>query len=203
MANEEQTVRSAKALITTAAVAAALGVGATSAQGYSISGIAWNPYAYTGASTAAATFKLARLYTVECQDMSVSGSATGSWTTDFTPTYSNCSFVGFPATVSQSGNWSTGIVAGPTGGGTYYADFSIPPWTTTIISVPIAGCTVTISGSQWVVAPVHFQNSWPGAEMDIDVHLVNYTASGCPFSSGTDGTIESNGPINIPGITVS
>lgn len=190
----------AKTLITTAAVVAAvLGASVTSASAYSIAG-----GTYTGTATSRVRFDFAYAYQVECRTTSVSGYANGSSSTEFTPEFSDCTFFGLPATVSQSGSWFANVLAGPTSGGWYYADFYIPASTTTTVNVPLAGCTVTISGSQWWVAPVNYRNVTPlGIEMDFYIGLAAYTASGCPFGNGTDASISTSGRIDIPGITVS
>lgn len=194
-------MRRVRTLITAAAVVgAALGAGAASASAYSVSG-GW----YTGTADGRVRLDFAHGYTVDCQETSITGYASGSSSTDFTPTFSDCTFFGLPATVSQSGAWFANVLAGPTSGGWYYADFYIPASTTTTVNVPLAGCTVTITGSQWWVAPVNYRNVTPlGVEMEFYVSLAAYTASGCPFSSGTDGRISTtSGRIIIPGISIS
>ena len=56
---------------------------------------------------------------------------------------------------------------------------------------------------------LQLRNGGTGAELDMYVENVVYTASGCPFSSGSDGVIDSGivsgggAPIVIPGVTVS
>lgn len=188
-------------LTTAAAVAAAaLGAGATTASAaYALSG-----GSYTGYGMADTEFTFAHAYQGNCVATFFRGNATGaSWTT-FTPSFLDCTLFGFPATVTQSGSWTTEVLAGPTVGGRYYADFIVPSSVTTTLSVPIAGCTVTISGPQSFVAPIQFRNSpGPIALMDVDVSLIDYTASGCPFSSGSDGRIRSAASLEVPWVTVS
>lgn len=194
-------MRRARTLITAGAVAAAtLGAGATSASAwYSISG-----GSYTGTATSDIRFDFARGYQIDCQDVTISGYATGSSSTDFTPTFSNCDFFGLPATVTQSGTWSSNVVAGPTGGGWYYADFYIPTGTTTTVDIPLIGCTAAITGPQWSIAPINYRSTMWGAEMDFHISLMTYSATNCPFSDGTDASVSTTwGRIEIPGIVIS
>lgn len=184
----------------------AFGLGAASASAYAVSG-----GSYVGTATSNHTFTVGGAYTLDCPavDITFTGTATGSATTSFTPAFgANCSFFGLPAQVTQSGQWSETVTGGPVSGW-YTGDLHIPSSSTTTIEIPLAGCTVTITGTQ------NFQNGTGGnitrtrnvspTGVQAEIHLVNlaYTASGCPFSSASDGTYSSNGLIDFPGITVS
>jgi hypothetical protein len=50
---------------------------------------------------------------------------------------------------------------------------------------------------------VEMLNTGTGVDLSAVAENVAYTATGCPLSSGTDGSLSTNGPISIPGITVS
>lgn len=190
-------------IATAAAVAAtALGLGAAGASAYAVSG-----GSYTGTATGANTFTVGGAYTVSCSGTTISGTATGSATTNFAPAYSGCTFFGFPASMVQSGFWSTTITTGPIFG-RYGGDLTITISSVTTLSVPIAGCTVTVAGPQTFQdgvggAVVQDTNVAGGVEFEAVLTNVAYTASGCPFPSGTDGEYRTNGPISIPGITVT
>jgi hypothetical protein len=176
-----------------AATAAALSVGATSASAYSISG-----GSYTGTATSDHTFTIGGAYTVSCSGTTYSGTATGAASTSFTPAYSGCTFFGFPASITVSG--SSTLTADGDSGGIYHVSYHSS--STITIEVPIAGCDVTISGTRYFTAG-SAQNYGSGIELELSYSGTSYTASGCPFPSGSDGTYESNGPVTVPGITVS
>lgn len=188
-----------------AVAAVSLGLGAASAAAYSVSG-----GSYVGQATADHTFTVAGMYTITCPAAGITftGTATGAASSSFTPHWgSNCNFFGLPASVTQSGQWTETVTSGPIGG-VYGADFHIPSTATTTLEVPLAGCTVTITGTQSFSngsggTSTTTRNVAGGAEAGIRVEGLAYAASGCPFSSGTDGTYSSNGNISIPGITVS
>lgn len=190
--------------IATAAATAtlALGLGASGASAYAVSG-----GAYTGTATAANTFTVAGTYTLACSGMTISGTATGSATTNFAPAYSGCTFFGFPATMFQSGVWSTTVTSGPFGGW-FASDLTFTPASVTTLNVPIAGCTVTVAGPQTFPDGVggnvvRERNVAGGVEFEATLSNIVYTASGCPFPSGSDGVYQTNGPVSIPGITIT
>ncbi len=189
-------------LATAGAVAAmGLGLGAASASAYAISG-----GEYTGTATAPHTFTVGNgNYTISCDIATFTGDATGAATTAFTPTYDDCTFFGFPADVVQDGPWSLTATSGPDGTGAYGGTMEIPAGTSTTINVPVAGCSVVVSGYQDFTSGLIARNfaSGTGVELSGGVTGVTYTASGCPFASGTDGTYSTNGNVTIPGITVS
>lgn len=192
-------MRRARSLIIAAAVTAAtLGLGAAPASAYSISG-----GIYTGTANSSTTFKMAG-YTVECTFATTySGTASGSASTSFTPAFSGCGFVGFPATISQSGSWSL-TINGSTGSSAYQGGFYIPWGSTTTITIPLAGCTVTIPGGQSFPNAVTALNAMGGAAVQIVTSAwMSFTASsGCPFTSGSFGEINL-GVITMPGVTFS
>jgi len=182
-----------------------LGVSAAGASGYSISG-----GSYVGTSTSNPSWTNGGAYTIDCPaaDATLSGIATGADATVFTPAYgSNCNFFGLPVTVAQSGTWSLRVVGGPSAGW-YTGELTIPAGTSTTVSMPLAGCTQVVSGPQVIANGVggnivRFRNVTGGVQLEAAVNNIAYSASGCPFASGTDGTYNSNGSVDIPGITVS
>lgn len=185
-----------------ATAAVALGIGASGASAYAVSG---GPY--TGTATSPNTFTLAGAYTVNCAGMTISGNATGSATTDFAPSYSGCSFLGFPATMVQSGVWSTKVTSGPFSG-RYRSDLTFTPLSVTTLNVPVAGCVVSVAGPQTFQDGiggnvVQEQNVPGGVNFDATLNNIAYSASGCPFASASDGVYRTNGPISIPGITIT
>lgn len=181
------------------------GVGAATASAYSISG-----GAYVGTATGNHTYTNGGVYTISCPsvDTSFSGTATGADITSFTPAYgSSCSFFGMPVTVTQSGTWSLRVIGGPVGGW-YVGEVQIPSGTSTTISQPLAGCTQVVSGAQTFTHGVggnviRLRNVTGGVELEASVNGIAYAASGCPFFSGVDGTYNTNGPVDVPGITIS
>lgn len=196
-----------KKMATAGAVAVmGLGLGAASASAYAISG-----GSYVGTASADHSFTVGGAYTIECPagDTTFTGNANGTATTSFTPAYgSNCSFFGLPAQVTQSGTWSITVNAGPDGLGWYTGSIHIPSGSVTTIEVPLAGCTVTVTGTQSFAHGSggnvgRAKNVTGGTQLEAAVNNIAYTASGCPFSSGSDGTYNTNGPVNIPGVTVS
>jgi hypothetical protein len=191
-------------IATAAAVAAtALGLGAAGASAYSISG---GPY--TGTSTAANTFTVGGgAYTVSCATTTISGNATGSATTNFAPSYGGCTFFGLPATMVQTGFWSTTVTSGPILG-RFRGDLTFTPGSATTLSVPIAGCVVSVAGPQTFQdgvggTVVQDTNVSGGVQFEAVLTNIAYTASGCPFASGNDGVYRTNGPISIPGVTIT
>lgn len=197
-----------KKIATAGAVAAmGLGLGAASASAYSVSG-----GAYTGTATSAHTFTVGGgAYTISCANATFAGTATGAATTAFTPSYSNCTFFGFPATVTQHGPWSMTVTGGPNAAGEYTGKVEIPAGTSTTINVPLAGCTVVVSGYQDFPSTTGGSgtgsgtgvNSGGGVDLSASVGGVDYVATGCPFSSDNDGTYNTNGDVTIPGISIS
>lgn len=198
-------------MATAGAVAAmGLGLGAASASAYSITG-----GAYTGQATSTHSFTVAGAYTITCPSAQTtfSGTATGSATTNFTPSYGAgatvCSFFGLPASVTQSGTWGITVTGGPDASGWYTGSIHIPASSTTTINVPLAGCTVTVAGTQQFNHGANgnvgrARNITPtGVELEASVNGVAFTASGCPFASGTSGTYTTGGVVTIPGITIS
>ncbi len=186
-------------LASAAAIAAfGLGVGAGSASGYSLLG---GPY--LGSAAAANTATVGGAYTLSCGAVEFSGSATGSATTEFVAAHSDCTYFGFPALVTQSGEWEFTVI-GDDGFGTYAGRIDIPAGASSTTSLPITGCTVTVEGPQSISdSLVQVVNGSSGLAVSVSLSGIGYTASGCPFSSGTDLSYASNGPIEVPGVTAS
>lgn len=182
-------------LAVTASAAAICGAGAAGASAYAISG-----GSYIGTNTGPVSFSLDGAYTFDCDTVTYSGNATGAASTSFVPAFDDCTFFGLPATASQSGAWSTTVTSGPIGG-SYTGSLSIPSSSTTTLSVPLAGCTVTIDTPQAFAGSTTFTNTIPGVGIQITVAPFSYTAVGCPFSSGTHGHYSAL--IDLPGVTVS
>lgn len=188
-----------------ALAAVGAGLGASAASGYSISG-----GSYVGTPEVAVTATFDGVYTTDCGASSSSywGTASGAASTNFTPSFGGCSWVGFPATVSQSGAWSITVTGGPDFQGWYTGTLYIPSGTTTSFNAPVAGCTTTVSGAQSFSDGVggnvvRIRNTSLGATAEYTVFGVVYTASGCPYSSGTNGVLSSNGSIRFYGVSVS
>ena len=177
----------------------AVGGGATVASAYSVSG-----GSYSGTATGAHAFTVGGgAYTFSCSTHSIAGSASGADTTSFTPAYSGCSFFGFPLLVNQSGAWNLKVIGNS--GSTFNGELEIPGGTSTSMSIPIMGCTFTVAGPQTFTG-VTMSNwaSGTGVNLRASISGIAYTAAGCPFSSGTDGTYSSGAnPVTIPGLTVS
>lgn len=185
-----------------------LGVGVPGASAYSISG-----GAYTATPTVDHSMTVAGAYTVTCPaaQTAFSGVATGADSTAFTPSYGStgaCNVFGYPVTILQSGTWIFKVTSGPDASGFYGAEVQIPFGTTTTISVPIAGCTTTTTGSQTFQNGiggnvVRVRNTSSGAQIEASVNGIAYSASGCPFSSGSDGVYSTVGVVDVPGVTIS
>jgi len=196
-----------KKMATAGAVAVmGLGLSAASASAYAISG-----GSYVGTATNDHSFTVGGAYTITCPkaDTTFTGTATGAASSNFTPAYGlNCNFFGLPAQVTQSGTWAITVTSGPTSG-FYGGDIHIASTSTTTIEVPLAGCTVTVTGTQLLQNGVggnviRARNVTPtGIQLEANVNNIAYTASGCPFSSASDGTYNTNGFVDISGITVS
>lgn len=180
------------------------GASAPGASAYSVSG-----GAYVGTATNDPTFTFAGAYTIACPSTVTTywGSATGSATTSFTASYGAgtwCNFFGLPASVSVAGTQSITVNAG--GSGVYTGSFHIPASTTITFNVPAAGCTVTVTGTQYfshgfggnVVSAFNLSG---GIGVAYSIDGVAYTASGCPFFSGFDGSAEAT--FVAPGPTIS
>lgn len=185
------------------------GAGAAGASAYAISG-----GAYTATATNDHTFTVGGAYTSSCPAALTmfSGTATGSASTGFTPFYGgtgDCESFGFATTNTQSGSWTFTVTSGPDGAGWYSGEVTIPFGTTTTLSIPIVGCTVTTTGPQTFQHGVNgnvfrVRNTTPtGLQVEATVNNIAYSGSGCPFSSGTDGAYSTNGVVDVPGITIS
>lgn len=198
-----------KKIATAGAVAAmGLGLGAASASAYSIDALApnTNPYMYTSVDSSSHTFTVGGAYQITCDVASFTGNATGAATTAFAPTYTNCNFFGFPAFVTAHGDWSITVLAGS--GSSFTGKVEIPSTSSVTISVPIAGCNVTVPGGQTFVDGVgsnvgQANNVAGGVELTAVADGIVYNASGCPFSSGSDGIYDTGGVVEIPGIEVN
>lgn len=191
----------------TAGAVAAIGLGssAVGASAYAISG-----GSYSGVATGTHTFTIAGVYTFTCPAAGVrfAGTATGAATTSFAPGFgSSCTFFGLPAQSTQVGPWGATVTSGPDGAGWYGADLHIPAGSTTMLEVPLAGCTVVIGGTQGFAHGVggnvtRMRNTTPTAtQVEIAVVNMAFTATGCPFASATSATF--TGTVDLPGITVS
>lgn len=203
-----------KKIATAGAVAVVgLGLGAASASAYSITSSGTGG-AYTSDVSGTHEFTVGGgAYTIGCSSAQFTGTATGGASTSFTPAYSGCTFFGFPAFVAQSGQWTITVTSDAAG--TYYGDITIPASSTTTITVPIAGCTVTVTGHQVFengnangdIGEAVNWGSGGGTNTGIDLTAVAnniaYTASGCPFGSSSDGTYTTGGATRIPGVMVS
>lgn len=197
---------------TVGAVAAlTLALGTAGASAHAISG-----GGYSGAAVNDTWFALdqgAYNFTCAANVVTVSGDADGTGTTTFTPDFGgvgDCYFV-VPTTVTQSGAWDLTVTSGPHAGGWYHGTVDVPTATTTAIYVPLLSCTATMTGSQSFThgsggSVVRVRNVVPtGAEVELAFNDFDYTAAGggCPYSSGNDGWYTTDGPIVIPGVTVS
>lgn len=183
-----------------------LGASAPGVSAYSVSG-----GTYTGTATDDPTFTVGGFYEITCPMAwtTFAGTATGWPVTYFRPYYGgigDCDFFGFPADVTQDGSWGLTVSAGPTGSGIYTGSLHLPAATTTTIEIPIVGCTVTITGTQHLAHgsgwnAVTAFNVWGGIAVAYGVDGVAYSASGCPFSSGSDGSVSAT--FVAPGPTIS
>lgn len=192
-----------------AAIGVAVAAGCTvagNASAYSITG-----GSYAGTFSGNSSFTAGGVYVIECgaASSSISGFASGAASTNFSLVEGNCSFFGLPATVTHSGVWFIGITGGPDAVGWYTGDLHIPAISTTTYGVPMAGCTVTVTGTQGFSHGINrnrvrARNVTPtGVTVEYEVNSVAYTASGCPFLSGSDGVLRSGWFIDIPGISIS
>lgn len=194
-----------------------LGMGAATVSAYSISG-----GAYTSERSGTHSFTVGGSYTYTCPTKAgppitdgaiFSGTATGADSTDFTPSLSNCKALGFPMNVVQSGTLNFKIHSGPDVSGYYTGEITIPATTTTTTSIPIMGCTWTVTGPQVFqhggnggldVVKAKNWTSGTGIDLEAVVSGVTYVKSGtCPFSSGSNGVYSTGGVTKIPGITIS
>jgi hypothetical protein len=191
-----------------------LGLGAAGASAYSISG-----GHYTATTTTDHAFSIGGAYTYTCPASltTSTGDADGSDETWFTPYYGgvgDCEFFGLPVTVSQYGQWGLKVAAGPDVLGIYRGEVAIPAGSSTVISMPIAGCTFTVSGPQsfsHATAGNIFEMKDVAGGMELVARIggIAYVASGCPFSSGSDGVYDTRGvsgtgsPVDFSGVSVS
>lgn len=185
--------RSTKTIATIALAASTVGISTQSASAYSVSG-----GSYTGTATTAHTFTFGGVYTISCSNVTYTGTATGAASTSFTPSYSGCSFFGLPAQVTVSGSSTLTVVSNS--GGDFHVTYHTS--STITVEVPSTGCVLTVGGTQ------EFTGGWMrnyagGVDVILAFFGISYTASGCPFSSGSDGTYNTNGNVTIPGITVT
>lgn len=159
-----------------------------------------------GAQGSPFEFDFGGVYTMSC-NVSFAGSGGSGMTVNLLPSFDSCEFVGFPATVSQSGIWRLPISSGPSGGW-YGGNFTVPSGTTTIVDVPLWACTVSMSGPQTAShgvggTIVQVRNVTGGIELNLDVSVPLASASGgCPFSSWGSVGMSTGAPAYVPGVTV-
>lgn len=195
------------AVAVTAAMGLAVGAAAASADGFDLTG-----GDFTGTATADQELTIDGVYTSTCSTLDVDGNTEAVTGTPaalaFGFSFASCTAFGFPPTITSSGSWqfevTSKISSSPP---TYAGQLRFPSGSSTTIHVPIAGCSWTVAGPQTfthgaggnVVTAV--QN---GSTLQISVSIqgISYTASGCPFGSGSNMTYDSNGPIDLPGVTV-
>lgn len=181
-----------------ALAATGMAVCASGAVAFSLSGGAYGATA-TSANTATVG---GGAYAMSCSTATFAGEATGAATTKFVAIHDGCSFFGYPATVTQSGDWEF-TVTSTDGAGTYYGRLDIPAGASSTTSIPLAGCTVTVTGPQ-SVSGILSSNYIGGLNVSAYMSGMSYTAFGCPFGSGSDLSYSTGvNPITVPGITVS
>lgn len=190
------------------AVAAAIAVGASASAASAIT-ISGGP-TFTAAWDSSPTMSLGGVYQTSCTG-GFSGTVTGGTTMTIQPDL-ECTNTGFPVAFDAPDGLELEIVSGPDGFGIYGYTVTVPSGTAVVASMPIAGCTVTVSGPQTLgsglVAPVGYMQNvlsggLPAIELDASVGSIAYTASGCPVGSDTNGTFDSNGPGVISGVSIT
>jgi hypothetical protein len=139
--------------------------------------------------------------TVACKSVSYVGTITGATTTvSITPSYSNCTFFGFPAVVDVNEcKLTTNIGAGTTGDG----DLSCPAGkslTVTAITAGTTKCTLHMSSQSDMTGTVTLSNTGSGTTRELHVRAqlsgVDYTHTkgtglgACAAGSGTNGSLE-------------
>jgi hypothetical protein len=166
--------------------------------------IGYNGGPFTATAPSNHIFTISGFYDVECSSASATGNASGSATLPLTMSFTGCDLLGFPATVTTSAPWDVMLVSAP-GGSSYGNSLTWATGTTTTITIPIAACTVTIPGLQafthgaWLNS-LTSENQTGGVEITSDLYGAVYTASGCPFPSGSDG--QYTGTFFLPGVAI-
>lgn len=190
-----------------AAAVAAVGVGASASAASAIT-ITGGP-AFTGTWNTSPSMTLGGAYTMNC-DGGFSGTVIGSTTMAIQPEY-ECSVSGLAATFEAPGGLELEVTSSTPSAGIFGYKVTVPSGTAITVSVPLAGCTLTVAGPQTLgsglVASVG--RMWnvlsagvPAIELDAAVGNISYTASGCPVSAGNDGTFDSNGSATLPGLQI-
>jgi hypothetical protein len=195
-------------IATAGAVAAmGLGLGAASASAYDITG-----GNYVGTGTAQHSFTIDGAYTINC-DATFTGNtdnvAGDTNSTDFAPAFANCDFFGFPADVTPADDWRLTVTGG--GSGNYTGQIELLG--DVDIAVPIADCYVNVASGQ-VFADGAGGNILTGTQVGSDFELIgevnniNWTSTGtgCPWlpnTSGSTAVYSTNGPVEIPGVSVT
>lgn len=191
--------------IAAAAVVATIGLGASAsaASAYDITG---GNYIGTN-GTNAQTFQVGGGFTVSCSKATYTGNTDNvpgdTNSTLFTPVFGTgaggtCTLLGQPATVSTTGQWKLTVTGGS--GSTHTGSINLPSTSTTTISA--VGCTVTVPGGQTFangVGGTTASSTTSGNNQLLNVRAagITYTASGCPFASGSTGVYNTNGNITI------
>lgn len=163
-------------------------------------------YVAVGTSSHAGT--ISDFCTAECSTPTSIGTATGSATSSFVPSLGDCNWFGYPAEYTFSGAWDLTVTSGPDGSGSYYARVDIPAGSTVTADVPIVGCAVANSGPQSFASGsngnvIRLRSVVGGVEAEATVFGIVHTSTGCPFSSGSDGSYSTNGVVTFPGVTIS
>lgn len=163
---------------------------------------------YSGAGTTASSFEFDNgTFIVRCT-VSLSGNSdnvpASTAATDFTPSFPNCNFFGFPAIVT-SDPWQLTVVSGASG--TYTGQIALTAGRTVVVDIPVIGCTATLTTPRTFVHNgvdlVNLLTYSGGADLDMTLRygMVTSTA-GCPWTSPLMD-YRSNGPIMIAGLGVT
>lgn len=156
------------------------------------------------------TFTLGGAYTMNC-DGGFAGTVTSATTMAVQPSFTNCGVSGIGATIDSPDDLELTITGTGSGSGLFVYSVSLPAGTAMKISMPLAGCEITVSGPQTLAHgvggmffPARLLSNPTGVLLQAYATGIAYTTNDmCPVSDGVDGTFSSDGGATIAGISIT
>lgn len=164
------------------------------------------PATLTGKNTTETDKFLTTTGTVNCKTASYAATISAAATSvSATPTYSNCTAFGFPATIDVNGcKYVFNIGAGTTGD----ADLSCEAGKTITVTAVSAGtikCTVHVASQSDIAGTITYSNTGAGTTREVGIvvslsgidysHTKGTGLGACPAGSATNGTLEASGDV--------
>lgn len=190
---------SGKLAVAAAVAVAGLGMSTSSASAYAFT------THLTGSASAQHTITFDGMYTVSC-DVSFTGTASGA-SIAFDFDYPSCEFFGFPASMTTVGAWGLLVTGGSSP--SFTGQITLPSGSAATLNIPIMGCQVDFTTPQTLSDgfggnAITMTNVASPTSVDLEASLkLPYVSNGgCGFSLSGTAEYETNGPVNIAGLTI-